>query len=68
MPIPDLTVMAMDEYIAAFDAGNLLSSLPGFFLSLHCPGGVAGIAFSPDGPAVCLLDYVLMVGNGANCR
>ena len=68
MPIPELTGRAMDEYIAAFVAGNLLSSLPGFFLSFHCPGGVAGIAFSSDGPAVFLLDYVLMGGHGANCR
>ena len=58
----------MDDDIAAFVAGNLLSSLPSFSLYIHCPGGVAGIAFSSDGPAVCLLDYVLMVGHGADCK
>jgi hypothetical protein len=34
----------------------IFSSLPGFFLGLHCPGGVAGIAFSFDGPAALLPD------------
>jgi hypothetical protein len=68
VPIPDLTVTAMDDDIAAFIAGNLLSSLPGFLLSFHCPGGIAGIAFSSYSPAVFLLDHMLMVGHGANCR